>query len=80
MDFYCLNQLGVMLLSSVWAKSVADLIQLISDGEDLSSAFTFLQLLNNGPQLLRVCDLLGYSERVSLIIRLILFGSSLFLR
>ena len=78
MNFYGLNQLSVMLLGSVWAKSVADLIQLISDGEDLSSAFTFLQLLNHGPQLLRVWDLLSHRERVSLIMRLIIFRSSLF--
>lgn len=80
MDFYGLNQLCVMLLGNIWAKSVADLIQLISDGKDLSSTFTFLQLLNHGPQLLRVCDILSHSERASLIISLIIFRSALFLR
>ena len=58
MDFYGLNQLNrVLLLGSVCAKPVADLIQLISDGKDLSIAFTFLQLLNHGPQVLGVCDI-----------------------
>ncbi len=55
MDLYCLNWLSVLLLGNVCAKPVADLIQLISDGEDLSSPFILLQLLNYGPQLLRVC-------------------------
>jgi hypothetical protein len=36
-------------------------------------------LLNHGPQLLRICDLLSHSERVCHIMTLILFGSSLFL-
>ena len=48
MDFYGLNQLNrVLLLGSVCAKPVADLVQLISDGEDLGVAFTMLQLLNH---------------------------------
>ncbi len=46
MDLYCLNWLSVLLLGSVCAKPVADLIQLISDGEDLCIAFILLQLLN----------------------------------
>lgn len=80
LDFYTLNQLSTVLLGSAWPHPVADLIQLISDGEDLSVAFTFLQLLNHGPQLLRICDILSHRERISLIVRLIIFGLSQFLR
>ena len=48
MDFYGLNQLSrVLLLSSVCAQPVADLVQLIPDSEDFGIAFTFLQLLNH---------------------------------
>jgi hypothetical protein len=69
MDFYGLNQLSrVLLLSSVCAQPVADLIQLISDGKDFGVAFTLLQLVNHGPQVLGVCDILGHSERVTLMI------------
>ena len=48
MDFNGVNQLGrVLLLRSVCAQPVADLIQHIPDGKDLGIAFTFLQLLNH---------------------------------
>jgi hypothetical protein len=47
-DFNGVNQLGrVLLLRSVCAQPVADLIQHIPDVEDLGIAFTFLQLLNH---------------------------------